>query len=331
MSFSIPPLAAMTIATLALLPVQERAGPAGVEFHFSPTADLHQEVRALAGREGAEVPLEGLEEALAAAAKCDEAFAGTPAWSLVDGLLLQGDSISRLKPLAERLPPRRKFGEVEVSLREPVLAYLSALERFETPFVETLWPERKKRLEKMRTEVAELLAKAEPEALGHLLSALGFEEPSSPIPIYLVSAAPSPGGITLRTRSGPACVVSIAERTPVRLCEVILHEATHAVEARRPDAVNSAPAKLRVALKGKADAATIRNAWHTLFFLQAAETVRVCIDPEYVDYGVTSGYYQRVGRVAALERKIWKRHSAGEIDLAEALREIAEEVTSDRR
>ncbi len=245
---------------------------------------------------------------------------------MVDGLLLRADSIARLKPLVQRLPETRKIGETLVRLRAPVADYLSALEPFEEPFVEKLWPARRKSLETSRGKVAGLLARAKPEPLSHLLTALGFEMPTSAVPIYLVSTAPSPGGVTLRTRSGPVCVVSTAERTPVQLCEVILHEATHAVEAMKPELESPAPSRLRAALEGKVDATTVRNAWHTLFFLQAAETVRVCIDSEYVDYGETSGYYRRVGSVAEFERKIWKRYAAGEIDLTAALREIAEGV-----
>ena len=197
--------------------------------------------------------------------------------------------------------------------------------------MEDLWPARKARLEQGRVQIETLIAGADPEPLEHLRNALGFADLERRIPVYLATSSPAPGGVTLRSRSGPLCCVSLDERDPSTLCEVILHEAIHAIDASQPDGNETVPARLCAALARRGvdpRSDQGRNAWHTLFFLQAAETVRACIDPEHVDVGVTSGYYERIGRVAAIEREVWKERATQGLSMEDFIERIADGVSS---
>jgi len=147
------------------------------------------------------------------------------------------------------------------------------------------------------------------------------------VAVRLVGRAPRPGAVTLRTRSGPVCVVGIDGMDGTLLEEAVLHEATHAADA---GALSGVPAELRAALEragiGRTDRRH-RDAVHTLFFVQAAETVRRRLDPAHVDYGDARGYYARVGPLAAAVRGAWAAHLRGETTKDEALRAIVAAAT----
>ncbi|MFH0947087.1 MAG: hypothetical protein V2A76_18010 [Planctomycetota bacterium] len=322
-------LLALALGPLPVTPLPEAGSQ--LELIVAPLADLHLAVRA-AAQDGTEAPaVPGIERAVAAAKACDAAFKNPVAWALVDALFLQGTDVAAVRAIAGRLPETRRLGELEVPIRAPTLAYLEALAPVESAFMEQVWPARKEQLEKRRAQVEELLAAADPDPLEHLRSALGFPEPGLRIPIHLTIASPAPGGVTLRSHSGPLCSISLEKRDPATLCEVILHEATHAIDASCPDAEETIPARLRAALAKRGldpRKETSRNAWHTLFFLQAAETVRACIDAEHVDVGISSGYYERVGRVAAIERQVWKERGADGLSAEEVIERIADGVCS---
>lgn len=306
-------LPALAASVLLLGPSTRPASESStLELQIAPLPDLHFAVRAAARDEIEPLEIEGFGAAVAAATACDDTFQHPVAWALVDTLFLAAPDVATARGIAERLPESRRLGERDVPIRAPLLAYLETLVPVEPRFVEEAWPKRRERLVAAKRTFVERLDGASSEPLPHLCAALGFDDPGGSIPVHLTIASPAPGGVTLRSRSGPICCVSLDARDPSTLAEVILHEATHAIDASPSSAPDSIPALLRAALVKRgldSRADTNRHAGHTLFFLQAAETVRACLDPDHIDVGITSGYYERVGAIAKIEREIWAEHT----------------------
>lgn len=159
------------------------------------------------------------------------------------------------------------------------------------------------------------------------LRPLGIDIASGNARVVLVSAAPRPGAMTYRTESGPVSIVAVDGVDDATLLEITLHEAIHAFDSLATGDRRDAFGRLRLALSGaglEESDPRFRTAWHTLFFVHAAEMVRRDGRPEYVDYGERSGVYRRTGPIAAMMREQWPRVLDGTL----SMREFAEAVSA---
>ena len=124
---------------------------------------------------------------------------------------------------------------------------------------------------------------------------LGLEFPTPTrlaIDVSVVAAGIALGGVTGERDERPACFVAVANYNTSTLAELIIHEATHAVDLLCPSTTS-----LVHQLREEPGASP--QLWHATFFRYAAEAVRRRIDAHHVDYGEMHGYYGRSSGVMA--------------------------------
>lgn len=302
-----------TLTALLLLAQPADPLPGYVDVRSAPLLDLYFSVRALADADDPAPP------DLAAAVEAARAFSADTrslfAWGLIDGTLITCNSAADFARACEALPEHRTLpGRGDVPVRAPALRLAEALQAAEPHYVSTSWQSGHARLVAARSAVQAALQPKSAEVFSFLRTHLRLPEPSTPIPVYLVSAAPYPGGFTFRTPQGPACVVDAGRFDGLTLVEAVLHECIHALDAL-PTAAPSVLAELRAALQSAgvpANDARMRDIPHTLIFAHAAGTVRAVLDPTHRDAGETLGYYERVGAMAAAVRHVWSQHLTGQ-------------------
>jgi hypothetical protein len=269
-------------------------------------------------------------EPLAPVRALEQAVGSPLAMGLVEGLLGDCRTAADVRAAFASLPETARLRDgMDVHLRAPALAVAEALTEGEQAFLEGPWSAHEVELEARRTELAEAL---DEETLGAIVADLegwlGFGAGALDLPVVLVSSAPDPGASTHRARDGAVTFVAVADEAldTALLCEVVVHEAIHAIDVS-PLGGDSLLAGLRRALRahGVAPAAPLhRDAVHTLVFLAAAEAVRRHVDPAHRDWGDVRAYYARVGAVAGIERAPWCAYLAGERTCEELVAELVE-------
>ena len=250
---------------------------------------------------------------------------GSPlAWGALDALAAGCESGVELAERWAALPETLALpGGRSVELRGPALTFAQALEAAEPAYrnMHIL-----SRFDEPAARVTNGFSGPLQSALSEACSVLELPVPAS-VQVLLVSQAPRPGAMTLRTAQGPICVVGVAGFEGTLLEEAVLHEAIHAADAAATGGVLAElRAKLELAGIAKTDP-RYRDAVHTIFFVQAAETIRHLADPAHVDYGDARGYYERVGPLAGTVRAAWTSHVRGEITKDEALERIVAAAT----
>lgn len=294
--------------------------------HVNPIVDLHDWVRTLATLPAA--PAEPLEIPQAIGHVRDiEAHLGPVGWSLIEPLLGRVDGLAAARALAERLPERQVLPRVGATdLRAPVLGLLDSYIAMEPHFREQVWPAHERELLAARNWLEENFAPKSDAVLSDVVEHLAMRDPRLTIPVYLVAEAPPPGGVTHRARDGGGvCFVGLNGARGSRLAEIVLHEATHALDAAtagQPTVLEQLRGQLRDLGVTPADK-VYRDLPHTLLFVQSAATIRRLVAPDHVDYGQQAGYYEKVGPLARDVRKIWLAHLAGELPRNDAIARLA--------
>ncbi len=322
---SAPSRAAPTSASQpATVPSNEEGG---FELRVSPFLELHYLVRALAAADdppGAPSS-PAWSEAVAAVRDLERELGGSAGWGLLDALLCSAETLDAAAGLIAAMPERfpARSGR-EIPIRALAQRLVVVYRPISDDFERRLWPQRRALLEQQRARLcAELLPRAA-ECRRHICDALHISDPGVRIPLFLVSDAPDPGGVTFRTRGGCVCVVEVAGFEDSLLYEVVLHEAIHALDvsaARQNTALQRVRAGLTQAGHAAGSAAA-REVPHTLIFVQAAETVRRVMAPDHRHYGEQRGYYAKVAGVAGCVRSAWTEHLDGRMTLELAIERI---------
>jgi hypothetical protein len=231
------------------------------------------------------------------------------------------------------MPEQRKLRSGKtIAIRQPVLAFLRAYARLEPAFQKDVWPQHKAALEAAHRRLHEELVPRQAACFDYILKRLGMEDPRLDIPVYLVAEAPYPGGFTHRRRGrGGVCFVGVEHAGGSLLLEVVLHEASHALDIATLDQ-DTAFQQLRAGLKqaGHDPRSPIyRDVPHTLLFYQAAETVRRLLAPGHKHYGDAIGYYAKVPQAIQAVRPAWDDYLDGKIARDAALKRILSQFTAD--
>lgn len=338
----IVPLLASILSAEA--PVQAPPAPAAVktrlDFHVDPLADLYQWVRAQAAgtpaggeaRNGEASFPPFLGPAVETARRIQEKLGSfSPAWGILDGNLWRCESPDALRRRFQALPEALRLpGGCRTAIREDALALAGALAAAYPAFLETLWPDREKRLRARLRDLEKTLVPREGACLAFIFRSLGMEDSGESVPVYLVTSVPRPGAFTCRKRGGGGiCFVGVEGLPGTLLHETVLHETLHALDVRTADqkhAFNVLRERLSRAGVSRTDR-RFRDVPHTLFFVQAAETVRRLIDPRHVPYGEVKGYYGRVEEISGIEIPQWTAFLDGKCTREEALDAILEAAT----
>ena len=259
-------------------------GPAHA-FSIRASDDLHHllSARAVSGRP-APWP-ERLGGAAEAAAAYGAAMGRGP-WVAMDLMVASGVAPEGLERAARGLAPPRRFAGDAGALRDAAGAYGAALGRALPWYESEAWPARRDRLAREARATDALIG--DRALVARLASGLGMTPSERPVRVALAVEARRPGAWTVRGAGGEPVVfvgADVARGSASMLAEVTLHELTHAYDG---PGIDSVPNRIRAGLGargiGPRDEA-MRRAWHTVFFVHAAETVRREIDPDHEDYG----------------------------------------------
>ncbi len=324
------------LALLALAAVPCAQEESRLDLRISPIVDLWYEVRARAEEPAEAIAAsERMGNAIEAAHALGRTLGSPLAWGFVEGRIAgceRGeDLLESLALLPAEITRRTPSGKGrKIRLREPALALGRAVAALEKDWLRESWPERRARIEAARKDLRESLGEGREAALLERIEALlGLRSPEEPIPVMLVGRAPWPGAVTHRTPKGAACFVAVEDRRGPALAEVVLHESLHAMDAvtehPAPTLLDAQREAFRAAKVPPGDRRA-GNALHTFLFLAAGEAVRTVLDPDYEDYGVTSGVYERLGKAAAFVRPAWTLYVAGELDADGLVARIATEL-----
>jgi hypothetical protein len=282
----------------------DRARPTRLDLRLSPLVDLHNLVHVLATEKPDEPRPEFLEPAVQAARAVQSKMGGVRVgWAMIDGYLVDCPNGHEF---AQRL--RQAEG---LRLRDEAVALAEALAHIEPRYIADLWPARQSALEAAKRQVARELDGKAAQCLAFIMSHLGMDDPGIVIPVYLVLDAPWPGGVTYRTPGGAACFIDTRANGPAVRTEIILHEATHALDVAT--AGHNVIEQLRQRLaEANVPPRQAHDLWHTLMFVQSAETVRRVLDPKHQDYGEVAGYYAKVAAATRAVRPAWTAYLDGQ-------------------
>jgi hypothetical protein len=317
---SAPPVAAADAADAATHTAETR-----LALRTDPRVELYFSVRALAADPDAEVPA-GYEAAVQAARALQQSLGSFGGWGALESRLFDATSAAELRQGFEELPEPYSSRGKELSIRGDALRLAAALETLAPGFEAEVWPTRRAQIERQIANLEQTFLPKHREALAFMMESLGIADPEIEVPVYFVSRANPPGAMTYRLYGGrPVCLVDVVSGAQGdQLIELILHESSHTLDAAsRGD--DDAFSILRSLLEEKG---VDRGAYlyqvvpHTLMFLQAEEATRRFYNPDHVAYGDSYGVYERIGPIAALERREWYRYLAGEQTREEALRAI---------
>lgn len=291
-----------------------------IELHTNPLLSLHMLARA--GAAGADVP-----EAVRPAADAMIAAGNTVPWAITDGAFAAAESVERVREVMEAMS-----GRLSPEAGSRITAYLDALAAAEPAFRAELWPEHARLINESRAGLDAALAAHGPSCIARICELLGMIDPGKTIPVFLVAAAPSPGGFTALSRAhGAVCIVSAESHQGSALTEATLHEAIHALDTHTRQ--QQPPSVLQSLRKGLADAGIaptdpmMRDVPHTLIFAVAALVTRTSVDASHVPYGDTGGYYAKVPEARDAVLPAFTRYVAGEISAAGLVAEIVKDAT----
>lgn len=313
-------------------PAREEVAKAAVteiRLRADALAELHFTTLARVGSAGAEAPVE-VRPVLVEPARALMGHPGSMlAMTYVASAVAGAENAAGLARAAEAAPERAGPQQNPVPVRELVGPYLRALAAEWDGYRTESWPAAREKLDGAVERVRGMLARDPERLLPALLTPLGVKDPGIMIPVFITTQSPPPGGITVRGRGLPICFVSIEDRSDSEVAEAVLHEAIHAfdvvTERRQPTAMTLLRRSLIEAGVSERDP-FLRDAWHTLFFLQAAHTVRAVIDPSHRDLGERSGYYAKVAQIYEIEKRIWGQRLDGKLSLEEALAQLTTEL-----
>lgn len=327
----LPVLVPIVVGASALA-AQKTPHPVTPRFEWAMHVDLHHWVRSFVHDRAALAPPEWLAQPIEHARALDAALPRFLGWSSCDLRVANSDSLDALAGDPIR-PPRGFSGDVE-HLQRLWDAYAAALAEAAPAFQRDVWPARRAVLEAAAGRIGARVF-ADPSIAIRNFEALGLPTPSEPVRVVLVSRTGWPGAFTyvsVDERVTGVCFVSVADEPDLRLAETLLHEMTHALDVQAGRDAKTVPNRIRAGLSRaglERNDPRLRNAWHTIYFINSGETIRRAVDRAHTHYGDETGLYERIGAIASIQRAVWNRYLDGEIDVDEAVRRIVEEITRD--
>lgn len=321
-SVALPHLSRQPFFTTGVIP------SSSLSFRYEPLIDLYFLLRKEIGR-GATLPA-AWSPVLDRMRDAADDLPGGPGLRLMDGIIAEHRSTSELSQTIERMPEERmpETGAGVVPLRAILRSIADALQTAESLYAEGIGPTQRAIVEEARrNRIDAVLRPKERDCLSFLLSGLEIPDPSFSIPVFLVAGAPEPGSLTSRSRLLKAvCFVSVVPYPGSSLLEVILHEATHALEVAAGPDTDSVLDRLRRELQARGVRSSdplFRDVPHTLMFVHSGEAVRRLLDPAHVHYGDSHGYYAKLPTVAQVVRRNWMDHLNGQTSANVAIERIA--------
>lgn len=308
-------------------PAQPAAPPAAlpeaVELRVNPLMDLHYWVRKLAGESGELPALAGLPGAVDATRRAGSSLGDSGRWGVLVGPFTEATTVEQLARVASEVPETLTTRDGRtIPFRQALASLAAAYRPLEKTFLSEIWPRHRELAGRAAATLREELFPKASAVYADISRHLVVPEPRTPLPVYLVAAAPFPGAFTMRSQEGSFSVVALEGEPDSQWVEIVVHETIHALDDRAGE--GSVLADLRRRLRQVPDATPrdVHDFVHTLMFVQAASTVRRILDPAHEDYGDVNGYYARVPRAATVVVPAWRDYLDGRITREAALERI---------
>lgn len=217
-------------------------------------------------------------------------------WRTIDALAFSAGDASRLVSIPAVMP---KIGGAFDS-NKAVAALTKALEESKAHFQSDVWPAGEKSVRKQIDAFLAIPEAKRDAAIEFILKNAGITKAPMSVDILVVPKMPGREGMTVRTPGGTRIIISVGKYEGADFAEVVLHEATHVLDAASEDGLF---VKLRKALQdAKRPAFEIEQIPHVCMFILAAEATRRFIEPTHKDVGETHGAYER--GLAPLKEKV---------------------------
>jgi hypothetical protein len=299
------------------------AAPALLDLRVNPLIDLHYWVRKLGSERGELPSVAGLPEAVAAARRGGSALGDTGLWGVVDGSFVEATTAAELARIATEAPESftSRSGR-SIPLRQILADLATAYGPLEKSFLASVWPGHREIAERAVAALRQQLLPKTSDVYADISRHLGVAVPTSPIPVYLVAAAPFPGAFTHLSQEGPFGIVALEAEVNSAWLEIVIHETIHALDIRAGEMSVLADLRSRLGKVPGASPRDVHDFVHTVMFVQAAGTVRRVLDPNHRDYGDVAGYYPKVPRAAAVVVPAWRDYHDGKITREAVLERI---------
>lgn len=163
-----------------------------------------------------------------------------------------------------------------------------ALQEAEPYFHGEVWPDRQAAIRTALGTIEETLAPRFPVMAARHSTLLDLAWPDT-IDVYLVTDCYDFGG----AYSHPL-TVDVVRNTGLRLCETVLHEATHVADVHTAETGSTTLGDRLISMlvaRGL-DRRTAFNLWHAVIFAASGARIREALDSYYVDYAVDYNLYQ---------------------------------------
>lgn len=312
-------------------PPKTSEAPPILDLRINPLMDLHYWVRKVASEKGELPVIEGLPEAVGAVRQVGDSLRG--GWGILDGAFLEAKTAEELARVATEFPETLTLRDGRtIPLRQNLADLAAAYRPLEKTFLATVWPRHREIAERAAATVRRELFPKAPEVYADISRHLGVvSAPKTPIPVYLVAAAPFPGAFTMRSQGNPFSVVALEGEPDSQWVEIVVHESIHGLDDLTGEGSVLAELRRRLAQVPGADPGEIRNFVHTIMFVQPASTVRRILDPSHKDYGDAAGYYNRADRAATVVVPAWRDYLDGKITREAAVERIVKGFSEEEK
>lgn len=321
-------LLALSMPAWAAPPKAAKA-PAILDLRVNPLMDLHYWVRKMAVEKSELPAVEGLPAAVATVLKVGDSLEGQ--WGILDASFTEAATAEELARVATQIPETFKMRDgTAIPARQSLTDLAAAYKPLEKGFLATVWPRHRETAERAAATVRKELFPKAPEVYADLSRHLGVSVPKSPIPIYLVAAAPFPGAFTMRSQEGPFSIVALEGEPDSQWVEIVVHESIHALDVQAGEGSVLAELRRKLGQVPDANPREVHDFVHTVMFVQAAGTVRRVLDPAHKDYGDVDGYYAKVPRAAAVVVPAWRDYLDGKITREAAVERIVKGMEKEK-
>lgn len=283
-------LPAILLTGLAL-PQEPETLPSNLDLQISPAVEMWFEVRTRA-QENGPVPEGLLQSAILQARALDSILSGEGAWVPIDGRALQVEPGGWVEAGVILTKGMIGEGQRRKPVRTAIDLFLAEMDSAAEEWMVSVWPERKKRLEEIRTELTQsfhIEVQAEIQVRLELWTYLPSLK--RPAPMFLTTKFLDPGQRTFDVQQVTRSILRTEGRTHSQLCEAVINEWIHHT-TRSP--ATSPPLTLTLIRKmqaGGVRSVVNRDRWMRLVVsILAAELTRL-IDPEHKDYLGPGGHF----------------------------------------
>lgn len=207
---------------------------------------------------------------------------------------------------------------------------LDGLESAYPKFLESLWAERLRGINRHLVPARKHLIETEERIVEALVEKMAFSPIDAPITVLVVVRS---GGVTSwgKTADGYFTVVGVAGLSALSLVEMGVHEATHILDAAQPFSSGSVLKRVKDGLRGE-EPASVNAFMHGLITYNAGALVKQFISRSYLPKGVRApGQIEEYRPYLSTYEFIWTDYLEGKMTTDGIVAKLLEEFQAIRK